>query len=197
LDAGAFSDEKVVKTARKIIPVFLHASATGGMEYRKQYGVTGSPTVMFVGGDEKKIEDLKSREADGMVKQIEEVAKKYPKWGGGWDHSDVAEATKAAVDGRKLMLVAFTDASDKTKKLLITFGDKSLKETLDKFIQLRRDLDPDAADDFKAELKKYKVSAIPAVIVVDPSGDEPKVVKTISGKTAKAIAKELEALLEK
>ena len=116
----------------------------------------------------------------------------FPGWG-----TDLEGGIKAAA---KPVIVGFMDGSEKSWGMLTAFSADELKEVREGFAMIRIDFDPGKADELKAQMKKFGVSKMPTVLVLDPATLEEEKIKPIkkytSPKTGKAMAKELEKVLE-
>lgn len=84
------------------------------------------------------------------------------------------------------------DDKPKSTAFLQIFGDPLLAGEMDKVAFAKVDLKKDAE-----ECKKWKVTQAATLVLIDASGDEPKVLKTLSGVGPKAIKTALEDQLKK
>lgn len=195
MKAGAFSDKGVGEASQKIIPVYIDCTKSTPPDLKDKYSVTGYPTIVFVDGEENVIEALKARDAQNVITQMNDISAKHPMFAG-WG-ADLEGAVKA---GDKPIVIGFVDGSDKSFAMLSAFSAEELKEVREGFAMVRVDYDPDNPDAFKDIMKKYGASKAPTVLIFDPAtmeNEKPKSLKKYtSPKTGKALAKELEKVLE-
>jgi hypothetical protein len=84
------------------------------------------------------------------------------------------------------------DATAKSKTFSEVLGEKDLDESFGKVAY--------AAVVFEKgsdEAKKFSVSSAPTLIIVDPSHEEPKVLKSLTSAVAKTIKSEIDAAVKK
>lgn len=166
MNAGAFSNDKVVSAARTIVPILVDCSKEGDNEdLQKKYDVQGYPTILFVDSQGEQIKELDNREAGAVKKEIENIAKKHP----GvrppfWQNSrkgalaDGKLAKKpvavylatAKIDMAKLSTKLPKDLGDRTKKFLFVF-ERGTEQAL----------------------KEWGLEAAPAVVVLDSWAEDP------------------------
>lgn len=175
--------------------MYVDCTASVPPDLKDKYTVTGFPTTVFVDGDENVIEALKGRDATSIINQMNDIGEKhsmFPGWG-----ADLEAAIKA---GDKPLILGFVDGSEKSFAMLTAFSADELKEVREGFAMVRIEYDPAKADEFKAQMKKYGVSKAPTVLILDPATLESEKIKPLkkytSPKTGKALAKELEKVLE-
>jgi hypothetical protein len=189
LDAGAFSDEGVVKSADGLIRILVDAGKDEKLF--SKYGVKGMPTIIFLDSEGKEIGKLNSREADGVKKQFEDIAAKNtraPQWLAG-----VEAAISAAKSGPKPAVLFFFDDKPKSKSMLNLFSDPAFgtdlyeKATFSK-VEFKKDSD---------ECKKYKVTEGGTILIVDPSAEEGSSLKSLKAGAPKAVRKEIEDAIKK
>lgn len=78
MSAGAFSDDTVAEASKKLVNIYIDCTAKGSnAELRKKYGLQYYPTVKFLDGDGKVIEDLKGRDAKAVAAQMNKIAEKH------------------------------------------------------------------------------------------------------------------------
>lgn len=136
---------------------------------------------------------LMSREPNGVKKQFEEVAAKSgrpARW-----HASLAAGLEAARAASKPVAVLFVDAKPASEAYAKALEDKLLEELFGKIVFVKLDVKKD-----EAEAKKFKVTAAPAIYVIDPALEKPeaKPVARIAGtKTAKDLKKDLDEALRK
>jgi hypothetical protein len=188
LDAGAFSNDGVVKASEGLYRILADSGKDGKLF--STYGVNSMPTILFLNPDGKKIGEMDDRSPEGVKKQFEEIAAKNtraPRWIDGADAGvDAARtATKPAV-------LFFADEKPKSKIFQMLFSDPTFGEDMYEKaafakVEFKKDSD---------ECKKWKVTEAPVVLIVDPSG-EGKVLKTVKGGTPRALRKEIEDAIKK
>jgi len=189
LDAGAFSDDSVVKSADGLIRILVDAGKDDKLF--SKYGVKGMPTILFLDPEGKEIGKMNSREADGVKKQFEDVAAKHtraPQWLAGAE-----AAISAAKSGSKPAVLFFCDDKPKSKAMLNLFSDPAFgtdlyeKAAFSK-VEFKKDSD---------ECKKWKVTEAGTIVIVDPSAEEGSSLKTLKGGASKALRKEIEDAVKK
>lgn len=189
LDAGAFSDEGVVKSAEGLIRILVDSGKDEKLF--QKYGVRGMPTIIFLDPEGKEIGKLGSREADGVKRQFEEISAKNtraPQWLAGTD-----AAISAAKGGPKPAVLFFFDDKPKSKTMLNLFSDPAFGADLyEKAAFSKVEFKKDSE-----ECKKWKVTEGGTVLIVDPSAEEGVSLKAVKGGTSKALRKEIEDAIKK
>jgi len=99
---------------------------------------------------------------------------------------------KAGKEGSKPALILFMDATAKSKTFSEALGDKELDEAFGKVAYAAVVLEKGSD-----EAKKFSVSSAPTLVIVDPTADEPKVIKTLNSSAAKTLKTEIEAAVKK
>ena len=155
----------------------------------KKYGVSGYPTFIFIGPDGKKVGDA-SRNAEALIKQIDEIAEKYnraPKW-----TATEEEAVKAAKEGELPLVVFYRDDKPKSALAEQEFSAQPLAELYDKAVWVQKTLDLKSD-----EAKSLGISALPAVWIIDARVDDAKarIVKKSAPKSA-TIKSDLASILK-
>lgn len=166
MNAGAFSDDKVVSAAQLLVPILVDCSKKGSHDdLMQKYEVRGYPTILFVDARGETIRELDNREANAVKKQIETVAAKHravraPFWqnsrkgallSGRLARKPVAVYLAAArTDPGKLTPKLSKDLGDRAKKLLFTYEEGT-----------------------EEAVKAWGLEAAPAVIVLDPGAEDP------------------------
>ncbi len=189
LDAGAFSDETVVKSADGLIRILVDSGKDEKLF--QKYGVSGMPTILFLDSDGKKVGTLGDRSTEGVKRQFEEIAAKNtraPQW-----LSGVEAAVTAAKGGPKPAVLFFCDDKPKSRAMLNVFSDPAFGSDLyEKAAFSKVDFKKDSD-----ECKKWKVTEAPTILIVDPSAEEGVALKTIKSGAAKAIRKDIEDAIKK
>jgi len=84
------------------------------------------------------------------------------------------------------------DTSAKSKSFGEALGDKELDESFGK-VSYAAVVFEKGSD----EAKKFSVSSAPTLVIIDPTSDEPKVLKSLTSSAAKAIKSEIDAAVKK
>lgn len=174
----------MVKSSEKLIRILID-----GDKFPKlldKHGVTGYPTIKFFDPDGKEVGELNGRDAGSVSREFEDVAQKYsrgPKWG------DSAEkALESGKSDSKPAVLFFGDDKPKSALFLAAFGDASLKPELwEKAIFAKHAFKKD-----DETCKKWKVTEAPTLLIVDNTGDEAKVLKTLKSAKPADLKKAIE-----
>lgn len=155
----------MVQSAQRLVPVLVDCSERGANEaLMRKYQVQGFPTVIYVDPEGKPIQEMGSRDAAAIVREIEQVSRKYPGRPSLWLPS-LKTALEVAKRGRKPVAVYLadpkTDLVALTARLLKDLGDRKTK-----FLWVVEFGRPEA-------LQNHGVEAAPAVVVIDPKSGEP------------------------
>lgn len=106
--------------------------------------------------------------------------------------NSIGDALKEGKDGSKPALILFMDTTEKSKLFAEVLGEKDLDEAFGKVtyaaVVFERGSD---------EAKKYSVSSAPTLVIVDPSHEEPKVIKSLKSSSAKTVKTEIDAAVKK
>lgn len=171
LDAGPFSDNGVVAAAAKVVPVLLECSdEKAHAELRKQYGVTGFPTLLLLDPEGKSIGEVGGRESGAIAADLDKAAKRFPGRAVLW-HSSIDEGVARGKEDKKPVAIFFhddkedlADAQDRLTKL-------AGSNRLEKFVWVEIVA---ANDDKDANKTTYEFISLPAVAFVDPRGEKPR-----------------------
>jgi YHS domain-containing protein len=106
--------------------------------------------------------------------------------------NSLEEAVKSAQSGGKVAVLLFSDGGAKSKQFSLMLADASLDEAFGKVAYAMVEFTKDAAD-----AKKLKVTAAPALLILDVSKEEPKELKKMTGGAPPTVKKEIEAALKK
>jgi thiol:disulfide interchange protein len=191
LNAGAFSDENVVKASEALVRLVVDADRDGAVF--QKYGVNGMPTILFLDPDGKKVDELKSRAPAAVAAQFKEVAEKFgrnPKL-----LKEYAPALAKAKEDGKPLAVFFYDDKAGSLAYAKALDDESLKEFYEKMVFVKVEVKKGSP-----EAKQYNVTSPPILYVVDPAAEKPeqKPYRKIYGqKTAKDFKKDFEEALKK
>jgi hypothetical protein len=189
LDAGAFSDEGVVKSAEGLIRILVDSGKDDKLF--QKYGVKGMPTIIFLNSDGKEVGKMNDRETAGVKSQFEEIAAKNtraPQWLAG-----VEAAVSAAKSGPKPAVLVFLDDKPKSKAFQNVFSDPAFGSDLYEkaaFSKIEFKMDSD-------ECRKWKVTEAPTLLIVDPAAEEGSALKTLKGGAPKVVRKEIEDAIKK
>jgi hypothetical protein len=160
LNAGAFSDEKVVATAQKVVPILVDCSERGvNADLQKKYQVQGYPTVIFADAEGKPIKEMESRDPSSIIRDIDSSAQKNPGRPTLFQPS-MKFAMDAAKRAKKPVGIFLADP----KADLAKVHAKLMKDLGDRKAKLLWVLEPAGAE----TLAKYRAEAAPAVVVIDP-----------------------------
>jgi len=189
LDAGAFSDEGVVKSADGLIRILVDSGKDDKLF--SKYGVKGMPTIIFLDPEGKEVGKLNDREAPGVKRQFEEIVAKNtraPQWLAG-----VEAALSAAKSGPKPAVLFFYDEKPKSKMMQNIFSDPAFGADLyEKAVFSKVEFKKDSE-----ECKKWKVIEAGTILIVDPSAEEGASLKSLKGGAPKAVRKEIEEAIKK
>ncbi|HEU4338721.1 MAG TPA: hypothetical protein VFS19_01520 [Planctomycetota bacterium] len=132
----------------------------------KKYGVSGYPTFIFIGPDGKKVGDA-SRNAEALIKQIDEIAEKYnraPKW---------AESEEAALKSAKTdempLVIFYRDDKPKSALAEQEFSAQPVAELYGKAVWVQKTLDVKSD-----EAKALGIKTLPEVWIIDARVDDAK-----------------------
>jgi hypothetical protein len=189
LDAGAFSDEGVVKSAEGLIRILVDSGKDDKLF--SKYGVRGMPTILFLDPEGKELGKLNDREAPGVKRQFEEIVAKNtraPQWLAG-----VEAAISAAKSGPKPAVLFFCDDKPKSKMMQNVFSDPAFgadlyEKAVFSKIEFKKDSD---------ECRKWKVTEAATILIVDPSAEEGTSLKSLKGGAPKAVRKDIEEAIKK
>jgi len=189
LDAGAFSDEGVVKSSEGLIRILVDSGKDSKLF--DKYGVRGMPTIIFLDPEGKEVGKLNDRSSEGVKKQFEEVSTKNtraPRW-----LSGIEAAISEAKGGPKPAVLFFVDDKPKSKALEALFSDPTFGTDLyEKAIFSKVAFKKDSE-----ECKKWKVTDAGSIVIVDPSAEEGVSLKILKGGAPKAVRKEIEEAAKK
>jgi hypothetical protein len=117
LGSSAFSDEKVVAAAQKIIPIYVNSTRKGdNQDLRTRYKVQAYPAVLYVDPDGVLIREMDNRDAAGIVRDIDLVTAKVSTKATIWSVS-IAAAREAGKKARKPVAVVSVDPKADLAKL--------------------------------------------------------------------------------
>lgn len=107
--------------------------------------------------------------------------------------ASAAAALEAGKTGSKLVVLLFADKSAKTTAFVKILSEPPLgPDGFAKVAYAKVEFDKDSED-----AKKWKVTAAPALLLLDASGAEPKLVKTLKSGSAASIKKEFDDAAKK
>jgi len=164
LGATALADEKVVAATQRLIPVYLDCTKKGdNTELMARYKVQGFPTILYVDPDGTVLREMESRDASGIVKDIEVVVGKVTPRTTLWQPT-VAAAKETGRKNKKPVAVYLVDPKVDLLKVNARLA-KDLGDRKTKFVWVLDSGQP-------ATLKKYEAEAPATVVVIDSKTDE-------------------------
>lgn len=101
------------------------------------------------------------------------------------------EALKAGKEGKKPVVLLFGDASPKTKFFSEMLGDPSLDESFGNVQYSTVEFKKDSED-----AKKYKVTAAPTLLILDPRGEAPKELKKLTSGSPASVKTAIAAAIK-
>lgn len=195
MDAGAFSDPKVVEAAKGLKLLLVDCTTVKGpqRELMNKYNVRGYPTVVFADSKGKKVTTLQGRSATSVAQQFTTHSKEYtlalP-----WAKSFEAAMSKAKSDSKPVALWVPDPKKEKKSKALegMFFADE-VKPLFQDFVVVKIPFDRK-----NAELKQVGVTSGAVLVILNPASEKPfKAVKRIrKAKNGAALAKDLTKALK-
>ena len=165
MNAGAFSDDKVLAAAQRIVPILVDCTVKGAhADLMEKYGVRGYPSAVYVDPEGRKIKDLRDRVPDAVAKEIGSIAAKYPGRPTMWQNS-IKAAIEAGKKAKKPVAIYFAAADTDLIKLTLRFT-KDVGDRKTKFLWAL-----EVAGDTTAET--WSVEAPPTILVIDPKAGNP------------------------
>ena len=156
LGATAFSDDKVVAAAQRLIPIYVNSTRKGEyQDLRTRYKIQAYPAVLYVDPDGNLLREMDNRDAAGILRDIDAVTAKVPPRPTLWTIS-LAVARDAGRKARKPVAVVVVDP----KADLAKFSAKLAKDLGDRKARFFWVLEPGPE---------------PMVKVFDPAAEEPVV----------------------
>jgi hypothetical protein len=181
----------VVEASNQLVNVFVDCDwGNKNTDLSARYGVQGYPTVIFTDPTGKVIAPLGDRSPDGVLRQIQGIAKKS---GGGlldsWE-----KAAEAARKEKKPVLFLFVASGRDSAALEEALFDDALEQARAAFVIAKAPIRRDNAD-----AKRFGVASLeqPVILVLDPRAEKPEAapLKRIVGKrSAKELLKELQSI---
>lgn len=195
MNAGAFSDEKVIAAVQKIVPVLVDCSEKGqNAELQQRFEIQGYPTVIYADAEGKKIRKMGSREARSIVKDVEDLAAKYPGRPSAWAYSFPKAMELGKKEKKPIALYAYKEGIDLVKILRSVESD--LGELKKKFILVPVKGEGEGS---KENREKLGIETAPCFIVLDPRQDKPEenpLARIAADKKSVTVKKELEGALK-
>jgi hypothetical protein len=188
LDAGAFSDDAVVKASEGMIRILVDGDKDNALFGK--YGVQAMPTLLFLDPDGKQVGKLGDRQPAGVKKQFEEIVSAHKRGPKGLESATAAfDAGKA--DSKPVVLL-FVDAKPKSEMFKKGLGDAAFKGMFDNvaFCEVAWAKDNEDA-------KKWKVTEVPRMLVIDPTDGEGKVLKTLTSNAPKSVKAAIDEAVKK
>lgn len=131
----------------------------------QKFGVKSMPTILFLGPEGTKVDNLKGADAKSIIQQINAVADKHnraPKWA-----EDQEKGIEAARTDAKPVLMYFHDDGPKSQAAEKAFTDPAVADFYDKFVWIKR-----AIDMKSKEAKELGVTG-PTLWIVDGREENP------------------------
>ena len=189
MDAGAFSDDEVVKSAEGFIRIL--ADWGKHSDLRTKYGVTGRPSVIFLDSDGKKVGQMASRNAKEVATQFAEIATKHkrgPEW-----LADADAALKQGKDEVRPVGLLFVDKGRKSEIFQKILGHPSFtKEILERISFAKVPYSKESET-----CKKWKVKYAPTLLLIDNREGKQKVLRTVKGGSVNSILGSLVSAIKK
>lgn len=163
----------------------LKAIAPGAPEKSKLYNsVAGANPKMPKGGT-----PLSKGQTDAIASWIKAGARNSPPPRPALASAD--EALKAGKEGSKPVVLLFIDGAPKSKFFMEMLGDPSLDESFGAVSYAAVVFDKTGE-----ESKKFKVTAAPSLLVLDPRPEAPKELKKLAGGTPGAVKSAIAAAVK-
>lgn len=181
----------MVEASKQLVNVFVDCDwGKKNTDLSGKYGVQGYPTVIFTDAKGNQLEELNSRDPEGVKKQIDAIAKKYAKA----FPATFAEVKDAAIKEEKLVLFIFATKGKDSAALEEALFDDALAEAMGKFVVARTVIKRD-----DPEAKRFAVASYeqPVLLVLDPAAEKPEAAplkKIVGKKTAKELLKEFQSI---
>lgn len=192
MDAGAFSEKDVVKSAKDVVLVLVDCSSgSAHANLKSKYKVRGFPSLIFTDSTGKEVGKLSDRSAEGVIKEFTDLAEKHtlrPTWQG-----EVPKALEKAKKSKKPLLVFVADEKKTNSKLLECFYINELvRPLLGNFVISRLEYEKGSELCDKMKLKSGAVT-----YVLDPTAENPyaKPIEKIRVKSPQKFKKALEKTL--
>ena len=190
MDAGAFSDDKVVKAGEPLVFVLVDCTEGGSNgPLKSKFSVRGFPTMVFCDPDGKQVGKLGGRNPESIASQFKRLAEEHGR--SPWI-KDVDEGIQKAKKEKKPVLALFGDKrrEKETRWNLALLVHKDLEKLLERFVLVRHDYEKRCK-----MCKKYKVSRAPIIYIFNPNLEKPEK-KPISRIWRKKSPKQLKKALE-
>lgn len=181
----------MVAASKNLVNVFVDCDwGNKNQDLSGKYGVRGYPTVIFTDSKGEVIAPLQDRSPEGVLKQIEQVAKSA---GAGMIES-WEEAAKVAKAQEKPVLYFFAGKGKDTEALEEALLDDSLGKAREAFVLAKSKISRDNADAKRFGVVSYSQ---PVILVLDPNAEAPEkapLKKIVGRKTPKELLKELQSI---
>ena len=177
-----------MKASEGLIRILVDGDKDGALF--QKYGVQAMPTILFLDPDGKQVGKLGDRSAAGVKKQFEEISTTHKRGPKGLESPAAAlEAGKA--DGKPVVLL-FVDAKPKSEMFKKSLGDPAYKGIFDNVAFSQVEWTKDSED-----AKKWKVTEVPTMLVIDPTDGEGKVLKTLKTNVPKTVKAAIDEAVKK
>ena len=201
MDAGAFSQDSVVKAAEGLVLILVDCTQRGAnAELNKKYKVTGYPALVFTDSNGEKKETLSGAQGEAALLATFKKANKEYSRHAAWQKS-VDSALELGKKETKPVLLFVGDPNSQLSILMQGFFvQDGAEKALTPFALARLELqkkkrskkDKSAKDE---TLKKLKVTKGPMMLLLDPLAEDPlkkPLIKASSIKSFKKFKKQLE-----
>lgn len=181
----------MVEASRNIVNVFVDCDwGKKNNDVASKYGVRGYPTVIFTDSNGKVIAPLGDRSPEGVLKQIQEIAKKSG--GGAFDSWE--KAAEAATKAGKPVLFLFVANGRDSVAMEDALFDDALEQARAAFVIAKAPLKRDNPD-----ARRFGVAGLeqPVILVLDPKAEKPEAAplkKIVGKKSPKELLKELQSI---
>ena len=178
----------MVKASEGLIRILVDGDKDGALF--EKYGVQAMPTLLYLDPDGKQVAKMGDRSPAGLKKQFEEIVSTHKRGPKGLE-SATAAFDAGKTDGKPVVLL-FVDAKPKSEMFKKSLGDAAFKGVFDNvaFCEVAWAKDNEDA-------KKWKVTEVPKMLVIDPTDGEGKVLKTLTSNAPKTVKAAIDEAVKK
>ena len=195
MDAGAFSNSEVVKSAEGLKLLLVDCTKVGQEQdnLMKKYNVRGYPSVIYCDSKGEKVGEMPGRSPGAVAKSFKQLAEKHTlalPW-----VDKIEMGMEKAKEAKKPMILWVTDKKQPASKVLEgTFFAEGVREQLKECVLVRVEFDRKNED-----LKKIGCSRGPMLLVLNPSSENPNkpVERLRKWKSPEQLGKKLEKAMKK
>lgn len=148
------------------------------------------PTLLYLDPDGKQVGKMGDRSPAGLKKQFEEIVSTHKRGPKGLESP--AAALEAGKADAKPVVLLFVDAKPKSEMFKKSLGDAAFKGVFDNVAFCQIDWTKDNED-----AKKWKVTEVPKMLVIDPTDGEGKVLKTLNTNAPKTVKAAIDEAVKK